>query len=52
MKLLNTIQDLICEAENNLYNESLKNDNFNEIKLLETNLDDSLKLLDIYKNLL
>jgi len=52
MKLLDTIQDLITEAENNLYNESMKTDDPNEIKLLENNLENSLKLLNMYKNLL
>ena len=51
MKLLNTIHNIIAEAENNLYEASLNNDEFGEIELLQTHVDESLKLLEIYKNL-
>jgi len=51
MKLLNTIHKLINEAEDNLYNASLGNDNLEEIQELESKLEDSFKLLSIYKDL-
>ena len=51
MKLLNTIQEIIQEAEDNLYNATLTNDNSTEIEELERKVDDSLNLLKIYKNL-
>ena len=52
MKLLNTIQQLINEAEDNLYLASLKNTDDTEIKQLEKKVEESLNLLNIYKNLL
>jgi len=51
MKLLNTIHNIIAEAENNLYEASLKNDDFGEIDTLNNRVEESLKLLEIYKNL-
>jgi hypothetical protein len=59
MKLLNTIHKLINEAEDklineaedNLYNASLDSDNPEEIQELESKLEESLKLLSIYKDL-
>lgn len=51
MKLLNTIHKLINEAEDNLYNASLDSDNPEEIQELEYKLEESLKLLSIYKDL-
>ena len=51
MKLLNTIQEIIQEAEDNLYNVTLTNDNSTEIEELERKVDESLNLLEIYKNL-
>lgn len=51
MKLLSTIQDIIQEAEDNLYNASLQNSDITEIERLQEKLDDSFKLLEIYKNL-
>ena len=50
MKLLNTIQNIIKEAENNLYNASLKTDNIKEIEVLETRLEESLDLLKIFED--
>jgi len=47
MKLLNTIQTIIKEAEENLYNASLNSDNEKEIELLEKKLDESMELLKI-----
>jgi hypothetical protein len=51
MKLLDTIQTLIQEAEDNLYIATLTNDNSSEIEELERKVEDSLNLLKIYKNL-
>jgi len=51
MKLLNTIQEIIQEAEDNHYNATLTNDNSTEIEELERKVDESLNLLEIYKNL-
>lgn len=51
MKLINTIHKLINEAEDNLYNASLGNDNLEEIQELESKLEESFKLLSIYKDL-
>ncbi len=51
MNLLNTIQELIQESEDNLYNASLTNDNLSEIKELESKVESSLNLLKIYKEL-
>ena len=51
MKLLDTIQQLINEAEDNLYNATLKSENLEEIKVLEKCLEESIKLLNIYKKL-
>lgn len=50
MKLLNTIQQLIKEAEDILYNASLTSDNIEEIKVLEKRLEETIDLLDIYKS--
>lgn len=50
MKLLNTIQQLIKEAENNLYNASLTSDNIKEIEVLENRLEETIDLLNIYKS--
>lgn len=50
MKLLNTIQQLIKEAEDNLYNASLTSDNIEEIKVLERRLEETIDLLNIYKS--
>ena len=50
MKLLNTIQQLIKEVEDNLYNASLTSDNIEEIKVLEKRLEETIDLLDIYKS--
>ena len=51
MKLLNTIQTIIKEAEENLYNASLNSDNEKEIELLEKKLDESIELLKILDQL-
>lgn len=51
MKLLNTIQEIIQEVEDNLYNATLTNDNSAEIEELERKVDESLNLLRIYKDL-
>ena len=50
MKLLKTIEELINEAEDNLYNASLTSDNIEEIKLLESRLLETIDLLDFYKS--
>jgi len=52
MKLLYTIQELIKEAEDNLYNASLSGEDISEIEKLQEKVDDSLNLLEIYKNLM
>ena len=51
MKLINTIHKLINEAEDNLYNASLDSNNLEEIQELESKLEESFKLLSIYKDL-
>ena len=51
MKLLNTIQNIIQEAEDNLYIASLNNESDFEIEELERKVEESLNLLEIYKNL-
>ena len=51
MKLLNTIQEIIQEVEDNLYNATLTNDNSTEIEELERKVDETLNLLRIYKDL-
>lgn len=51
MKLIHTIQTLIQEAEDNLYNATLTNDNSSEIEELERKVEETLNLLEIYKNL-
>jgi len=51
MKLLDTIQKLITEAENDLYNASVNPTEFEEIEKIQSNLDESIRILEIYKNL-
>lgn len=51
MKLLKTIQQLINEVEDSLYNASLNSNNIEEIESLEKKLDDTFELLERYKNL-
>jgi hypothetical protein len=51
MKLLKTINKVINEAENNLYEASLTTDSYKEIKSLEKRVDESLKLLKLYEDL-
>lgn len=48
MKLLNTIQNIINEAEENLYNASLNSDDIKEIEILEKRVEESLNLLKIF----
>jgi len=50
MKLLKTIHKLIEEAENNLYDASLKSDSIKEIEVLENRLEETINLLNIYKS--
>jgi hypothetical protein len=50
MKLLKTIHKLIEEAENNLYDASLKSDSIKEIGVLENRLEETINLLNIYKS--
>jgi len=51
MKLLKTIHKLIEEAENNLYDASLKSDDIKEIEILEKKVEESLSLLKILEDL-
>ena len=51
MKLLKTIHKLIEEAENNLYDASLKSDDIKEIEILEKKVEESLNLLKILEDL-
>lgn len=51
MRLLDTIQNIIKEAENDLYDASFKSCEYEEIEKLQKKLDDSIKLLELYKNL-
>jgi|DEB0MinimDraft_10_1074344.scaffolds.fasta_scaffold321590_2 hypothetical protein len=51
MKLLNTIQNIINEAEENLYNASLNSDDIKEIEILEKKVEESLNLLKILEDL-
>ena len=48
MILLNTIQNIINEAEENLYNASLNSDDIKEIEILEKRVEESLNLLKIF----
>ena len=51
MKLLNTIQNIIEEAENDLYKASLNPSEYEEIEKLQNQLDESINLLELYRNL-
>lgn len=51
MKLIKTIKHLIEEAEENYYLASQKSTNPKELKKLEKELEDSVKLLKIYKKI-
>ena len=51
MKLIKTIKHLIEEAEENLYLASQKSSNPKELKKLEKEVEDSIKLLKIYKKI-
>jgi len=51
MKLIKTIKHLIEEAEENLYLASQKSSNPKELKKLEKEVEDSVKLLKIYKKI-
>jgi hypothetical protein len=51
MKLLKTIEELINEAEDNLYNASLISDDNKEIEVLENKLEDSIKLFSKFNSL-
>lgn len=51
MKLIKTIKNLIEEAEENLYLASQKSSNPKELKKLEKEVEDSIKLLKIYKKI-
>lgn len=51
MKLIKTIKHLIEEAEENLYLASQKSSNPKELKKLEKEFEDSLRLLKIYKKI-
>jgi hypothetical protein len=51
MKLIKTIKHLIEEAEENLYLASQKSSNPKELKKLEKEVEDSLRLLKIYKKI-
>lgn len=52
MKLLNTIQQLINEAEDNLYIASLTSDNSKEIECLENKLENLIRLFSKFNRLL
>jgi len=51
MKLLNTIHDLIREAEDNLYDASMNESDPIEINKLESSVEESMNLLNIYRRL-
>jgi len=51
MKLLKTIQDLIQEAEDNLYEAAMKNSSSDELLSLDKKVEDSMNLLDIFRKL-
>lgn len=51
MKLLRTIKKLVKEAENNYYEASIGTNDPKEIEILETKLNESLRLLEIYKEI-
>jgi hypothetical protein len=51
VKLIQTITHLIEEAEENYYLASQKSNNPKELKKLEDELDNSIKLLKIYKKI-
>jgi len=49
MKLLKTITNVISEVENEYYELSSKEVSEQELKSLDQSVDDSLKLLEIYR---
>lgn len=51
MKLLNTITKVISEVENDYYELSKKEVTQEELKNLDQSVDDSLNLLEIFRNL-
>ncbi len=51
MKLIKTIKHLIEEAEENLYLASQRSSNPKELRKLEKEVSDSIKLLKIYKKI-
>ena len=51
MKLIKTIKHLIEEAEENLYLASQKSSNPKELEKLEKEVEDSIRLLKIYKKI-
>ena len=50
MKLLNTIKNLVTEAEENYETAVSTSTNSKEILALEEKLEDSLKLLSLYES--
>tara|TARA_R110000772_G_scaffold59619_1_gene134914 strand:+ start:1193 stop:1366 length:174 start_codon:yes stop_codon:yes gene_type:complete len=50
MKLLNTIKNLVTEAEENYETAVSTSTNPKEIRALEEKLEDSLKLLSLYES--
>ena len=51
MKLLRTIKRLVKEAENNYYKATSETNDPKELEILESKLEESLRLLEIYKSI-
>jgi|TARA_B100000497_G_scaffold106499_1_gene123391 spore coat protein CotF len=51
MKLLRTITEIVEEAETNYYTASIETNDPKELEVLESKLNDSLRLLEIYKGI-
>ena len=48
MKLLRTITEIVEEAETNYYTASIETSDPKELEVLESKLNDSLRLFEIY----
>lgn len=51
MKLLRTITEIVEESETNYYTASIEANDPKELEVLESKLNDSLRLLEIYKGI-
>jgi|TARA_R110001592_G_scaffold110411_3_gene306666 spore coat protein CotF len=51
MKLLRTITEIVKEAETNYYTASIETNDPKELEILESKLNESLRLLEIYNSI-